>query len=413
MQYGLIGEKLRHSFSKELHAKIGDYPYELRELNGEEFREFFARKDFRAVNVTIPYKEAVIPYLDRVATEAKKIGAVNLVCNENGTLCGYNTDYYGAKRMIERANIQIRGKKALILGSGGTRRTVSCVLQDIGAKEIVTVSRHKSARYVTYDEAKTLHCDADVIVNATPVGTFPKIDESPISLRDFPCLSGVIDVIYNPLRTKLTEEAAKRNIPCTNGLFMLTAQAVYASAIMRGVNFDERLEALCNDVYAQILREKQNIVLIGMPTSGKTTIGKLLSEKTGKRFIDTDLLTEERLKKSVAEIFESGGENAFRAEEKISVAEAAANTGCVIATGGGTILDGENLRFLKKNGKIFFLDRPYSLLFSAKSRPLSSSPDALRRLYEERLPKYIAAADERILNDGDKNAVAEKILSLL
>ena len=413
MEYGLIGEKLGHSFSKEIHAKIGDYPYELLELPREKLAAFLSDKQFKAINVTIPYKEAALPYLQAISPEAEKIGAVNLIVNRGGALYGYNTDYYGAKRLLERANVQVKGKKALILGSGGTRRTLYAVLSDLGAREILTVSRSAATQrganpaVVTYEEAKQKHADAEIIVNATPVGMFPAIDETPLDPDDFPRLCGVADVIYNPLRTRLIEKARARNIPCANGLFMLAAQAVQASAIMRGVPLDE---TLCETIYNEVLAQKQNVVLVGMPTSGKSTVGAILSKLTGKPLFDTDALTEKRLNKSIPEIFAESGEAAFRREESLTVKDVAAKTGCIIATGGGVVLSPENIRLLKKNGKVFFLDRPKELLTAGGGRPLSASAGALEQMYAKRLPLYLAAADCRIVNDSSPESAARKIL---
>lgn len=413
MEYGLIGEKLCHSFSKEIHAKIGDYPYELLEIPREQLPEFLLKKQFKAINVTIPYKETALSYLNVVSREAEKIGAVNLIVNRGGALYGYNTDYYGAKHLIERANVQVAGKKALILGSGGTRRTLYAVLSDMGAREILTVSRSAATQnganpdVVSYEEAIQKHADAEIILNATPVGMFPDFDGMPVDPDDFPRLSGVIDVIYNPLCTRLIEKARARNIPCDNGLFMLAAQAVQASAIMRDVPLDE---ALCEKVYRETLSQKRNLVLIGMPTSGKTTVGALLGKLTGKPLFDTDALTELRLHKTIPEIFAESGETAFRKEESVTIKEVAAKTGYIVATGGGAILSSENIRLLKKNGKIFFLDRPKELLTAGGGRPLSSNGAALNELYEKRLPLYLAAADCRIVNATTPENAAREIL---
>lgn len=414
MEYGLIGEKLAHSFSKEIHGYIGDYSYELCEIPKEKLHDFLTEKRFKAMNVTIPYKQAVLPYLSEISPEAQKIGAVNLIVNKNGRLYGYNTDYFGAKQLIERANVQVKGKKALILGSGGTRRTLHTVLSDLGAGEILTVSREKTPDTITYEEAKTLHKNAEILVNTTPVGMYPNTDAIPIDPCIFPTLSGAIDVIYNPLCTDFIEKARKCGVPCANGLFMLAAQAVQASAIMRDISLsEEKTKEICEETYKKTLRAKQNIVLIGMPTSGKSSIGALLAKKTGRVLYDTDALTAAREQKSVPEIFALGGETAFRAAESQTVRELAGQTGCIIATGGGTILSAENVRLLKKNGKLFFLDRPLSLLSACDDRPLSSRRSELEKMYEKRLPLYLAAADERISNDGKAEVAADKILEKL
>ena len=414
MEYGLIGEKLAHSFSKEIHGYIGDYSYELCEIPKEKLHDFLTEKRFKAMNVTIPYKQAVLPYLSEISPEAQKIGAVNLIVNKNGRLYGYNTDYFGAKQLIERANVQVKGKKALILGSGGTRRTLHAVLSDLGAGEILTVSREKTPDTITYEEAKTLHKNAEILVNTTPVGMYPNTDAIPIDPCIFFNLSGAIDVIYNPLCTDFIEKARKCGVPCANGLFMLAAQAVQASAIMRDISLsEEKTKEICEKTYKKTLRAKQNIVLIGMPTSGKSSIGALLAKKTGRVLYDTDALTAAREQKSVPEIFALGGETAFRAAESQTVRELAGQTGCIIATGGGTILSAENVRLLKKNGKLFFLDRPLSLLSTCDDRPLSSRRSELEKMYEKRLPLYLAAADERISNDGKAEVAADKILEKL
>ena len=308
----------------------------------------------------------------------------------------------------------MKGKKALILGSGGTRQTLFAVLTDMGAKEIITVSRKNTADTITYEEAVTLHTNADLLMNATPVGMYPHPNETPVDPALFPRLCGVIDVIYNPLRTDFTEKAHLLGVPAENGLYMLAAQAVKASAIMRGVALtDAETDDLCETVYRKTLQSKQNIVLIGMPDSGKSTVGALLAKKTGRTLYDTDVLTATREGKTVREIFLQDGEKAFRTAEDKTVRDLSGQTGCIIATGGGTVLNAENVRLLKKNGKLFFLDRPLSKLSVGADRPLSSSYAALAAMYEKRLPLYLSAADERIANDGDAETAAENILNLL
>ena len=275
MKYGLIGEKLGHSFSVEIHGKLADYPYELKEIAPEDLDAFFKAKDFTAINVTIPYKEKVIPYMRQISPVAKAIGAVNTVVNHNGHLYGFNTDYHGATAMILQAGIDVKGKKALILGTGGTAKTLSVVLADMGVGEALFVSRTQSATAISYEDALTHHQDARIIVNTTPVGMFPHNENTPIDLSACPCLEGVIDVIYNPLSTKLVQNAKSRGIKATGGLYMLAAQGAYASALFLGEKLDEAKE---QKVYQEVLRDKQNIVLIGMPSSGKSTIGKSVAK---------------------------------------------------------------------------------------------------------------------------------------
>lgn len=410
MDYGLIGEKLVHSFSKEIHAKIGDYPYELVPLKREDLRPFLTEANFKAVNVTIPYKEAVLPYLYYVSPDAQKIGAVNLIVNRSGKLYGYNTDYYGAKRLIERANVRVEGKKALILGSGGTQKTLRAVLADLGAKSIYTVSRKKSDTTIDYAEATSVHSDAEILINTTPVGTFPDLFATPVDPDLFKNLQGAIDVVYNPLRTSFIERIKSRGIPCDNGLFMLSAQAVQASAIMRDLPLDE---ALCESVYKKVLCDKQNVVLIGMPSCGKSTIGRILSDRTHKKFVDTDEIVKARTGMDIPEIFARYGEERFREEETKAILSIAHERSLVIATGGGIVKRAENIRLLKKNGKIVFLDRPIRSLTPTSDRPLFDDLSKLAALKEERLPLYNAAADAIVQNVNTPEETAAKILSIL
>ena len=313
MQFGLIGEKLGHSYSKEIHNLIADYRYELREVKKEELGAFMAERDFLGINVTIPYKKSVMDYLDVISDDARKIGAVNTVVNRNGKLYGFNTDFYGLKALLIHNGVSVRNKKVLILGSGGTSDTAYNVVTGLKAKEAIKVSRTKKDGFVTYDEAASHHSDADVIINATPVGMYPDDDGVPVNIGLFPSLSAVIDAIYHPLRTNLVSDAENRGIKACGGLYMLVAQAVYAAALFENKKPDENL---IDDVYGKILNDKRNIVLIGMPSSGKTTIGKALAARIGKRFADTDELIVGTTGKSIPEIFEKEGEKVFREIEK-------------------------------------------------------------------------------------------------
>lgn len=390
MKYGLIGEKLSHSFSKEIHEALADYTYEIRELTPNEVAPFLEAREFEGINVTIPYKEKVIPHLDSVSDAAKKIGAVNTIKKIDGKLIGDNTDFYGMREMILRAGIEIRGKKALILGTGGTSKTAKAVLSDLGAKELITVSRKASEDTVTYETAIALHSDAEIIVNTTPLGMYPKTEGMPIDLNLFPNLSGVIDAIYNPLRTKLILEAQNRGIPAVGGLMMLILQAAKASEIFLGKKIDDKeVEAVIKSIF----KSKENIVLIGMPGSGKSTLGKLIAEITGRAFIDTDTVTQEMTGKHPAEIIRESGEDAFRDIETQAVQEVSKKSGIVIATGGGIVKRGENISLLHQNGKILYLDCPTDELPVTPDRPLSSSREAIEELHRTRHPLYTAAAD--------------------
>lgn len=405
MQFGLIGEKLGHSYSKEIHNLIADYGYELREVKREELGAFMTERAFSGINVTIPYKKSVMDYLDVISDDARKIGAVNTVVNRGGKLYGYNTDFYGLKALLIHNGVSVRNKKVLILGSGGTSDTAYNVVTGLNAKEAIKVSRTKKDGFVTYDEAARLHSDADVIINATPVGMYPDDDGVPVNIGIFPSLSAVIDAIYHPLRTNLVSDAEKRGIKACGGLYMLVAQAVYAAALFENKKPDENL---IDDVYGKILNDKRNIVLIGMPSSGKTTIGKALAARIGKRFADTDELIVGTTGKSIPEIFEKEGEKVFREIEKKVICDIAVNDGTVIATGGGVILDEKNVLALKRNGVIVYLDRKIDNLIATDSRPLSSNVDDLKKLYAKRKPLYEKYAEITIDDNDDVATVVRR-----
>ena len=390
MRYGLIGGRLGHSYSRDIHARLGSYGYELRELAPDGLAPFLAARDFCAVNVTIPYKQAVIPLLDEVSDVARQIGAVNVVLNDGGRLRGDNTDAAGFAALLRHAGVSVRGRKCLVLGTGGTSRTAEYVLRQEGAAQVVHVSRVPKAGAVGYDEAARRHGDAQVLVNTTPVGMAPDVESSPIDLAPFGRLEGVVDVIYHPLRTQLVLAAQRRGIRACGGLAMLVAQAVYASALFRGVEADA---AQIDAIHRELLAEKRNIVLVGMPSSGKSTIGKFVAERSGRRFVDTDALAVERAGCSIAELFATRGEGAFRELERSIVVEVSKGSGQVVATGGGVVLDGRNVDALRRDGCVFFLDRPLEKLLATEDRPLSRTPEAVHRLYAERLPLYRAAAD--------------------
>ena len=388
-RYGCIGKKLSHSFSKEVHARLADYKYELIELNEEEIKPFFEKRDFEAINVTLPYKETVIPYLDSVSEIAARIGAVNTVVNKNGKLYGYNTDYYGMKALIDKTEIDVSGKKVLILGTGGTSKTARAVASDMGAKEILTVSRSPRVNTVSYEEATSVHKDADIIINTTPVGMFPDTDKSPIDVSVFENLSGVIDAVYNPLSTKIVSEARKRAVKASSGLYMLVMQAVVAAEKFLDTKIDEEK---ADEVFKTILASKENVVLTGMPGSGKSTVGKLL-KLSGFSFVDTDEAIEKRVGKSIKELISEKGEKYFRDTETEIIKEISSKTAQIIATGGGAILRKENVNALKRNGKIFFINADPERLVATDSRPLSDTKDKLLRLYDERIDLYKACAD--------------------
>lgn len=397
MKYGLIGEKLGHSYSKEIHSVIADYDYELCELAPSEVEKFLKKRAFEGINVTIPYKESVIEHLDYLSEEVVSIGAVNTIVNRGGKLYGYNTDYYGIKALFSHARIEVCGKTALVLGTGGTSKTAKKALIDMGA-EVYRVSRSSKEDAISYDEAYKYHSNAEIIFNATPCGMFPDVDKTPLDLSKFSSLEGVADAVYNPLSTELVLSARERGIVATGGLYMLAAQAVYASALFGGIDLDGVDESLVDLAYNSVADKKRNLVLIGMPSSGKTTVGKLLEKTVGREFFDTDAELIPRLGRSIAEYFDLYGEKAFREEEKALIAELSKKSGVIIATGGGSVIDPDNVRALKRNGSIILLDRPLDMLTPTSDRPLSSDLDRLKRLYDERRPIYLSAAD--IVEDG-------------
>ena len=405
MEYGLIGEKLAHSFSKELHAKISNYDYQIKEIPSSELARFVTDKDYKGINVTIPYKTDVMKYLDFISEEAIKIGAVNTIVNDGGKLCGYNTDYFGIKELLNKAKVSVKDKSVYILGTGGTSKTASAVVSDLGAKKVTLVSRKKIGEIIDYNELKIQANKVQVIINTTPVGMFPKTEFSPIDLADFSNLEGVIDVIYNPLKTSLILQAEKRKINCLGGLYMLVAQGVYASAYF---TFSEPNVALIDKIYRQILNEKQNIVLTGMPSCGKSTIGKILSNLTGKEFIDTDeVITKKESAPSV--IIKEKGEKYFRDLESLVIKDISKENGKIIATGGGAVLREENVSALKQNGAVFFIYRALENLLTTEDRPLSSSKEKLQKLYSERYAIYKNTCDFAV----DGNASIEQVASAI
>jgi shikimate dehydrogenase len=410
MEYGLIGEHLPHSFSKIIHEKLAPYSYELHELRPDEVDSFMRGKEFKGINVTIPYKQTVIPYLDEISDQARSIGAVNTVVNRNGRLCGYNTDYFGMKSLIERLGIDPAGKKVLILGTGGTSKTAFAVATDMGASEVYKVSRTGKEGVPTYEEAYERHTDAQIIINTTPCGMYPAIDDCPLDLSRFPDLCGVIDAIYNPLRTVLILEAQKRGIPAEGGLYMLVVQAVYAAELFA----DRKIESEKTDqVFKEILNSKRNIVLSGMSLAGKTTLGTLLAKKLDRVLEDTDQMIIRKEQRPITEIFATDGEKYFRDLETEMARTLAPQTGLVIATGGGEILRQENVDALKKNGCIIFLDRPFNQILPADDRPLANTKEKVAALLEKRYPIYKATCDESITNDLTPEEGIAKILAAL
>lgn len=406
MNYGLIGEKLGHSYSQEIHEMLGLYQYELKEIPSDRLKDFMTKKEFRGLNVTIPYKQQVIPYLDEVDEKAKRIGAVNTIVNRNGRLYGYNTDYSGLNALLDQFDLDFAGKKVLILGTGGTSKTAHAVVQDRKAEKILHVSRTAKGEAITYEEAVSKHKDADFIINTTPCGMYPKTEEAPVDLCAFSNLKGVADVIYNPLRTKLVLQAQNLGIPARGGLRMLVVQAVKAAELFCETVISEQ-KAL--DVYRAVRNEKQNVVLVGMPASGKSTIARVLSKEWDMPCVDTDQEVIRMEGCEISHIFQTKGEAYFRQVEAKAVETCAHKKHCIIATGGGVVLSRENIDRLKADGRIYFLDRSPENLIPTRDRPLADDHGKIRDLYARRYPLYEKAADVRIDADQTIEQVVEQI----
>lgn len=398
---GLIGRKLSHSFSPEIHSYLADYEYKLYEMEEEQVGDFLKSCPLDALNVTIPYKKTVLPYLHHISETAKKIGSVNTIVKKDGKLYGYNTDYYGFAYMVKKSGIEISGKKVLVLGSGGASLTVKAVLADMNAEEIITISRSGENNYNNI----ALHSDADVIVNTTPVGMYPDNGNSPVDLKIFTRLSGVLDLIYNPSLTKLLFDAKELGIPHINGLSMLCAQASKAAEYFLGQEIDEKEI----DVIVRKIEEKtKNIVLIGMPGAGKTTAGKLLAEKLSRKFIDTDSIIEDKINMTIPEFFASHTEEEFRKTETEAAKEAGKVSSAIIATGGGIVTREDNYYPLCQNSYIVLLKRDISLL-PVDGRPISQKNN-INELYKKRAPLYVRFADISVEVSENADETAEMIL---
>lgn len=398
MEYGCIGEKLGHSFSKIVHNELADYDYTLCEIAKEDLNEFMTMADFKAINVTIPYKEAVMPFLYEIDENAKKIGAVNTIVKKDGKLYGYNTDFYGMSALINREGISLNGKKVLVLGSGGTSKTSYAVAESLGAKSIHIVSRSKSDTNITYEEAYDYHTDAEIIINTTPCGMFPNVYNMALDLNRFSKVEAVIDAVYNPLNSLLVTTAKNKGIKAVGGLYMLISQAAFA--VERFIDCEISSSAV-DDIYRKLISDKKNLVLIGMPSCGKSTIGKSVALELNKEFIDCDIEIVKKAGINIPEIFEKYGEEYFRDLESEVIAEISLKQNCVIATGGGAILREKNINLLKGNGTVLFIDRSLDNLLCTDDRPLSQNRELLKKRYEERYDLYNSLSHIRIDADND------------
>lgn len=404
MRCGLLGRKLGHSYSPQIHSLLADYSYLLYEKEPSELGDFLRSGVFDGINVTIPYKKDVVSFCTELTPAAKLLGSVNtIVKRPDGTLLGHNTDYFGFLSTVEKTGISVKDKKALVLGSGGASVTAVAVLQELGAK-VITISRNGENNYNNLQ----LHADASLIVNATPVGMYPNNGSAPLSLRHFPNLEGVIDMIYNPARTMLLQEAENRGIVAENGLWMLVAQAKESAEWFLGKSIHNDVIPL---IYKKLQTQMQNIVLIGMPGCGKSTIGKELAKRLGRNFVDADQHLVEKAGRSIPEIFATDGESFFRQKETEVLSELGKASGLVIATGGGCVTRSENYPLLHQNSCIFWLQRSLEVL-PTEGRPLSQMQN-LQDMYKKRQPLYSAFSDYIVVNDSTPAAAADAILKLL
>lgn len=399
--YGLLGETLGHSFSPQIHACLGDYEYKLFEVAPGDLGDFLRSGSFEGLNVTIPYKKAVMPYLAEISENAKAIGSVNTITVlPNGTLRGDNTDYDGFLYLVRRSGIAVNGKKALVLGTGGASLPVKKVLSDLGAREIISISRTGENNYQNLEK----HFDADLIVNTTPVGMYPNNLQSPLSLEGFTQLSGVLDIVYNPQKTQLILDAEQRGIPAFSGLTMLVAQAKRAAELFLNTNIDDRKN---DEIYETLSRQMKNIVLVGMPGCGKSTVGKALAKRLSRPFFDADQEIVKRAGKSIPEIFQTEGEAGFRKIETEVLFDLCRQSGAVIATGGGAVTVPKNHGILRQNSLVVFINRDIAVL-PTNGRPLSEQND-LHEMFRQRLPLYRAVCDYEVDGNSEIQTVTDRV----
>lgn len=401
---GLLGEKLGHSYSPAIHAELADYEYRLYEVAPEKLGEFLTGGSFDGLNVTIPYKKAVIPYCAALSPIAQKLQSVNvLVRREDGTLYGDNADAYGFAGMVKASGIAVAGKKTLVLGSGGASATVCAVLEELGARSVTVISRRGEDNYDNLDR----HADAGVIVNTTPVGMYPSCGVSPVDLSRFPKLAGVLDIVYNPARTAFVLQAEKLGIPYMSGLYMLVAQAKRTAEVFEN---REIPDSETERIWKKLSLEMQNIVLVGMPGSGKSTVAARLAEALDRIALDSDAEIEERNGATCAQLIERRGEAEFRTLESAAIADLGKRSGAVIATGGGCVTREENYASLHQNSVIFWLRRDLDKL-PREGRPLSAGD--LAALYDRRRACYERFADHVIDNNGTVEQTVQAILDIL
>ena len=405
LRCGLLGEKLGHSYSPAIHALLGDYEYKLYEIPRDDLADFIQNGAWDGLNVTIPYKKAVVPFCTALSSTARALGSVNtLVRRPDGSIYGDNTDFFGFSQMVRASGIRAEGEKAVVLGSGGASVTVCAVLRELGAREITVISRHGEDNYTNLDR----HRDAALVVNTTPVGMYPHNGESPVSLDAFPQCRGVLDIIYNPARTALLLQAEERGIPCASGLRMLVAQAKASAQQFTGTPIpDDRIEPILK----KMERTLRNIILVGMPGCGKSTVAAALGRELGMEVVEADALIAQQAGMTIPEIFAAEGEAGFRARETAVLAQQGKRSGIILSTGGGCVTRAENYSLLHQNGRIFWLIRGLDKL-AKEGRPLSLSTPA-EALWQQREALYARFADARVDNDGRLDDTLRHIKELI
>lgn len=405
LKCGLLGEKLGHSYSPQIHSMLADYEYKLFEKSPEELEDFLKSGEFDGLNVTIPYKKSVMPYCAELSPTAAQIGSVNtIVRRSDGNLYGDNTDAFGFENLIVHNGIEVKGKKALVLGTGGASVTAQAVLKNLGASEVVVISRKGEDNY----ENIAKHADAEIIANTTPVGMYPNNGKAAVDLTQFPKLSGVLDVVYNPARTALLLQAEKLCIPCAGGLYMLVSQAKRSCELFTGKSIPD---SEIDRIERVLSHQMQNIVVIGMPGSGKTAVSTMLAERLGRKIFDTDTIVSEKAGMTIPEIFAAQGEAGFRKLETEATAEVGKLSGNIISTGGGVVTVADNYELLHQNGVIVWIERDTNKL-ARDGRPISLSSD-LNELYAARLPLYERFADIKADNNGDINDTVNAIMEMI
>ena len=405
LKCGLLGEKLGHSYSPQIHSMLADYEYKLFEKSPEELEDFLKSGEFDGLNVTIPYKKSVMPYCAELSPTAAQIGSVNtIVRRSDGSLYGDNTDAFGFENLIVHNGIEVKGKKALVLGTGGASVTAQAVLKNLGASEVVVISRKGEDNY----ENIAKHADAEIIANTTPVGMYPNNGKAAVDLTQFPKLSGVLDVVYNPARTALLLQAEKLCIPCAGGLYMLVSQAKRSCELFTGKSIPD---SEIDRIERVLSHQMQNIVIIGMPGSGKTAVSTMLAERLGRKIFDTDTIVSEKAGMTIPEIFAAQGEAGFRKLETEATAEVGKLSGNIISTGGGVVTVADNYELLHQNGVIVWIERDTNKL-ARDGRPISLSSN-LNELYAARLPLYERFADIKADNNGDINETVNAIMEMI